>query len=82
MVAGGPWLQRVIQYVANELIVDRLANSPTFQRFAVRSNKKLQELAQKGRSQIRVAQRQSLMEQVKEFSEQLKQGAAGSGGRS
>ncbi|CAI5464414.1 unnamed protein product [Closterium sp. Naga37s-1] len=77
MVAGGPWLQRVIQYVANELIVDRLANSPTFQRFAVRSNKKLQELAQKG-----VAQRQSLMEQVKEFSEQLKQGAAGSGGRS
>ncbi|CAI7794086.1 unnamed protein product [Closterium sp. NIES-54] len=77
MVAGGPWLQRVIQYVANELIVDRLANSPTFQRFAVRSNKKLQELAQKG-----VAQRQSLMEQVKEISEQLKQGAAGSGGRS
>ncbi|GJP57167.1 hypothetical protein CLOM_g16200 [Closterium sp. NIES-68] len=76
MVAGGPWLQRVIQYVANELIVDRLANSPTFQRFAVRSNKKMQELAQKG-----VAQRESLMEQVKQFSEQLKQGAEGSGGR-
>lgn len=32
------FFQRVMHYVINEVLVDSLANSKTFQRFAVRSN--------------------------------------------
>eukprot|EP00850_Spirogloea_muscicola_P019840 SM000200S05830 [mRNA] locus=s200:226987:227626:+ [translate_table: standard] len=48
MPGGGSFLHRVVQYVANELIVDRLANSPAFQRFAVRSQKAVEDLARRG----------------------------------
>lgn len=47
MAGGGSFFGRVVQYVANELLVDRLANNPTFQRFAVRSAKAMEDLAQK-----------------------------------
>mmetsp|Transcript_20557 Transcript_20557/g.69918 ORF Transcript_20557/g.69918 Transcript_20557/m.69918 type:complete len:122 (-) Transcript_20557:77-442(-) len=30
--------QRVLNYVANELLVEKLSNSPTFQRFAIRTD--------------------------------------------
>lgn len=36
-MAPGSFLSRVLQYLANEVIVKGLANNPSFQRFAVRS---------------------------------------------
>lgn len=40
---------RVFNYVFNELLVDALANSKTFQRFAVRTDKALREAQQSGK---------------------------------
>ncbi|KAK3422636.1 hypothetical protein EUGRSUZ_G03069 [Eucalyptus grandis] len=45
-MAGGNFLHRVISYVANEIVVNGLANSPAFQRFAVRTSKRLEELGE------------------------------------
>lgn len=42
------FFQRVINYVANEVIVKGLANSKTFQRFAVRTNKQYQDFQKEG----------------------------------
>ena len=42
------FFQRVINYVANEVIVKGLANSKTFQRFAVRTNKQYQDFQKQG----------------------------------
>lgn len=39
------FLGRVMSYVANELIVNGLANSHAFQRFAVRTNNKLKNIS-------------------------------------
>lgn len=36
---------RVMQYIANELVVKGLANSPAFQRFAVRSQAQMRDLS-------------------------------------
>ncbi len=38
------FVQRIANYVANELIIKGLANSKTFQRFAVKTNKQYEEL--------------------------------------
>ncbi|PKA64595.1 hypothetical protein AXF42_Ash007341 [Apostasia shenzhenica] len=46
-MAGGNFLGRIIGYVVNELVVEGLANNPTFQRFAVRTSKSLQDLSVK-----------------------------------
>ena len=40
------FIQRVANYIANEVLIKGLANSKTFQRFAVRTNKSLQDLHQ------------------------------------
>lgn len=48
MAGGANFFTRMVQYVANELLVERLANNASFQRFAVRSSKAMEELAQKG----------------------------------
>ncbi|KAL0451004.1 UNVERIFIED_CONTAM: hypothetical protein Slati_1656800 [Sesamum latifolium] len=48
MAGGGNFIHRVVSYVANELIVNGLANSPRFQRFAVRTSKKLEEYSDIG----------------------------------
>mmetsp|Transcript_13476 Transcript_13476/g.30887 ORF Transcript_13476/g.30887 Transcript_13476/m.30887 type:complete len:86 (+) Transcript_13476:145-402(+) len=37
------FFQRVFNYIANELLVEGLANSRTFQRFAVRTNEFLKD---------------------------------------
>lgn len=66
-MAGRNFISRVLQYVANELIVDRLANSPTFQRFAVRSAKAIEDASQK--STQKTAQ---IKEQVTDFFKGLK----------
>ena len=46
------FFQRVANYVANEIIVKGLANSRTFQRFAVRTNKQYEDLTKKGTEQM------------------------------
>jgi len=42
------FVNRIANYVANEIIIKGLANSRTFQRFAVRTDKSLQDLHQTG----------------------------------
>lgn len=61
---GGNFIARVMQYVVNELLVDRLANNQNFQRFAVRSSKAIEELAEKG-----AQKKAELAEQMKEITE-------------
>ncbi|KAI9116083.1 hypothetical protein K1719_013013 [Acacia pycnantha] len=48
MAGGGNFMHRAISYVVNELVVNSLANSPAFQRFAVRTSKKIEDAAIKG----------------------------------
>ena len=56
-------MHRVISYVVNEVLVSSLANSPAFQRFAVRTSRRMEDIS------IKAAQkRQELAEQVKELS--------------
>ena len=43
------FFSRVMNYVFNELLVDALANSKTFQRFAVRTDKALREAQTSGK---------------------------------
>ncbi|KAG6505020.1 hypothetical protein ZIOFF_037368 [Zingiber officinale] len=46
-MAGGNFLGRIISYVVNELVVEGLANNPSFQRFAVRTSKAIEEASTK-----------------------------------
>lgn len=46
------FFQRVANYVANEVIVKGLANSRTFQKFAVRTNKQYNETVKEGAEQL------------------------------
>eukprot|EP00980_Cylindrotheca_fusiformis_P015821 scaffold4634_cov122-Cylindrotheca_fusiformis.AAC.2 len=46
------FFQRVANYVANEVIVKGLANSKTFQRFAVRTNKQYNDVTKQSVDQI------------------------------
>lgn len=43
-MAGGGFMTRVIQWLANEVIVKGLSNNPAFQRFAVRSSQQAKDL--------------------------------------
>ncbi|KAK4396106.1 hypothetical protein Sango_1447200 [Sesamum angolense] len=63
MAGGGNFIHRVVSYVANELIVNGLANSPRFQRFAVRTSKKLEEY-----SDIAAQKKKRIAEQLKDAS--------------
>ncbi|KAL0375355.1 UNVERIFIED_CONTAM: hypothetical protein Sradi_3451200 [Sesamum radiatum] len=63
MAGGGNFIHRVVSYVANELIVNGLANSPRFQRFAVRTSKKLEEY-----SDIAAQKKKEIAEQLKDAS--------------
>ncbi|KAL0309984.1 UNVERIFIED_CONTAM: hypothetical protein Sradi_5940700 [Sesamum radiatum] len=63
MAGGGNFIHRVVSYVANELIVNGLANSPRFQRFAVRTSKKLEEY-----SDIAAQKKREIAEQLKDAS--------------
>lgn len=66
MAGGGNFMHRVISYVVNELVVDRLANSPAFQRFAVRTSKRIEDI-----SSMAEKKRQELAEQMKEISKNM-----------
>jgi hypothetical protein len=68
MSGRGNFLARVVQYVVNELVVDRLANNVSFQRFAVMSSKAIEDVAQKG-----LQAREELTHQLKVYSESFKE---------
>jgi hypothetical protein len=68
MSGRGNFLARVVQYVVNELVVDRLANNASFQRFAVMSSKTIEDVAQKG-----LQAREELTHQLKVYSESFKE---------
>ncbi|XVE76571.1 hypothetical protein DITRI_Ditri12bG0184200 [Diplodiscus trichospermus] len=65
-MAGGNFMHRVMSYVINEIVVDRLANSPAFQRFAVRTSKKIEDI-----SSTAARKRQELAEQMKELTKNM-----------
>ncbi|XP_058214564.1 uncharacterized protein LOC131326034 [Rhododendron vialii] len=62
-MAGGNFMHRVMSYVVNELVVNGLANSPAFQRFAVRTSKRLEDISNKA-----AQTREELAKQLKEAS--------------
>ncbi|KAI7837461.1 hypothetical protein COHA_008719 [Chlorella ohadii] len=45
------FFQRVMNYLLNEVLVNSLANSRTFQRFAIRSSAMMQDMAKKSAEQ-------------------------------
>ncbi|KAJ0513155.1 hypothetical protein HanHA300_Chr10g0354191 [Helianthus annuus] len=55
-----------MSYLVNELLVDSLANSRAFQRFAVRTSKSMEEMAS-----LAAKKRQEIAEQVKEMSRNI-----------
>eukprot|EP00898_Chlorokybus_atmophyticus_P009211 jgi/Chlat1/9291/Chrsp99S00718 len=61
------FLQRVISYVVNELLIDRLANSRAFQRFAVRTSKAAEDLAKQLVRQQAAEQKERVTKQMEEF---------------
>ncbi|OAY43737.1 uncharacterized protein LOC110619930 [Manihot esculenta] len=65
-MAGGNFMHRVISYVVNELVVNGLANSPAFQRFAVRTSRKIEDI-----SNIAEKKKQELAEQVKDIAKNM-----------
>ncbi|GAA0144609.1 hypothetical protein LIER_05010 [Lithospermum erythrorhizon] len=69
MAGGGNFMHRVISYVANELIVNGLANSPAFQRFAVRTSKRMEDL-----SSIAAQKKKEIAEQIKDLSKNIEVG--------
>ncbi|KAJ4810480.1 UvrABC system C protein [Rhynchospora pubera] len=62
-MAGGNFLGRVMSYIVNEIVVEGLANNLSFQRFAVKTNKTIQELSNKA-----AQAKEEILEQVKEAS--------------
>ncbi|XAR55810.1 hypothetical protein NMG60_11036016 [Bertholletia excelsa] len=62
-MAGGNFMHRVISYVVNEIVVNGLANSPAFQRFAVRTSKRIEDISKQA-----AEKRQVIAEQMKDFS--------------
>ncbi|CAD6263125.1 unnamed protein product [Miscanthus lutarioriparius] len=55
-MAGGNLFGRVLSYVVNEFLVEGLANNRAFQRFAVKTNRTLENLSSKGRVLIKLLQ--------------------------
>ena len=58
------FVQRVVNYVANEVIIKGLANSRTFQRFAVRTNKQYEDFAKQGSEQLNKTLEEMAQEQA------------------
>ncbi|KAL3585780.1 hypothetical protein D5086_012647 [Populus alba] len=65
-MAGGNFVHRVLSYVVNELVVNGLANSPAFQRFAVRTSRRIDDI-----SNIAAKKKQELAEQMKDLSKNI-----------
>ncbi|KAG7960884.1 hypothetical protein I3843_10G149500 [Carya illinoinensis] len=62
-MAGGNFMHRVMSYLVNELIVNSLANSPAFQRFAVRTSRRIEEVSSKA-----AQKQQELADRMKDLS--------------
>nr|GMC93792.1 UvrABC system C [Ipomoea batatas] len=69
MSGGKFFLQRVLNYVINEFVVDRLANSHSFQRFAVRTSRTLDEV-----SKLAEQKKREIAEQIKDASKNFEVG--------
>ncbi|PIA59478.1 hypothetical protein AQUCO_00400395v1 [Aquilegia coerulea] len=65
-MAGGNLIARIFSYAINEVLVQGLANNHSFQRFAVRTSKKLEEAAQ-----MAAKTRQGLNEKTREIFESM-----------
>lgn len=66
-MAPGNLFGRLMQYLANEVVVKTLANSPTFQRFAVRSSQQMKDFSKNAAATARtIADNPSLNEARKE----------------
>ncbi|KAM2891900.1 hypothetical protein COP2_010130 [Malus domestica] len=65
MAGGGNFMNRVVSYLVNELLVDSLANSRAFQRFAVKTSKRIEDI------QNIAAKKEQLAEQMKDFSKNM-----------
>ncbi|XP_057435259.1 uncharacterized protein LOC130727962 [Lotus japonicus] len=66
MAGGGNFINRVVSYVVNELVVDRLANSPSFQRFAVRTSKRIEDISSKA-----AQKKKELAEQIEDITKHI-----------
>lgn len=67
------FFQRVMNYVFNELLVNTLANSRSFQRFAIKTDAVLKDLAEKGATHKTTMQEQAQNFQ-KVFQQELRKG--------
>ncbi|KAB5552183.1 hypothetical protein DKX38_009494 [Salix brachista] len=65
-MAGGNFMHRVLSYFVNELVVNGLANSPAFQRFAVKTSRRIDDI-----SNLAAKKKQELAEQVKDLSKNI-----------
>ncbi|WCJ28049.1 hypothetical protein M5689_009758 [Euphorbia peplus] len=65
-MAGGNFVNRVLSYVVNEVLVNGLANSPAFQRFAVRTSRRIEDV-----SKLAAKKKQDLAEQLKDISNNM-----------
>ena len=65
------FFSRLVNYVVNELLVDALANSKTFQRFAVRTDKALREAQKSGTLGDVTKAPGEAAKQMSEFSRQM-----------
>ncbi|KAE9622239.1 hypothetical protein Lalb_Chr01g0023151 [Lupinus albus] len=66
MAGGGNFVHRVLSYVVNELVVNGLANNPSFQRFAVRTSKRIEDISVKA-----VRTKQEIAEQLKDMTKNM-----------
>jgi hypothetical protein len=70
------FVQRIANYVANEVIIKGLANSKTFQKFAVRTNKQYEDLHKQGTAKLT----ETLEDLAKQQPEGTSSGATAHGG--
>ncbi|GAB2263985.1 hypothetical protein Droror1_Dr00026119 [Drosera rotundifolia] len=69
-MAGGSFLHRVMSYIVNELVVNSLANNLAFQRFAVRTSRKIESL-----KDAAARKSEELAEQMKEATKNIDVGS-------
>lgn len=67
MGAGG-FFGRLVQWLANEVIVKGLANNPTFQRFAVRSSQQAKEISKSAAEAAKSLSESQSMNQMRKVS--------------
>jgi hypothetical protein len=61
------FVQRVVHYVANEVLIKGLANSKTFQRFAVKTDQSLRKVREQGTEQLNQTMEELTKQQQQQF---------------